>query len=68
MTSPTCRHAAATLRESLLTGLPMCHSQSVEISSQIRRTFNSIEGLTGAVDKLPVEQRFQLANVKAVPT
>jgi len=41
-------------------------SQSVEISSQIRRTFNSIEGLTGAVDKLPVEQRFQLANVKAV--
>ena len=41
-------------------------SQSVEISSQIRRTFNSTEGLTGAVDKLPVEQRFQLANVKAV--
>ena len=41
-------------------------SQSVDISSQIRRTFNSKEGLSGCVDNLPVDERFKLANVKAV--
>lgn len=50
--------------DSILNGLLVV--QSVDISSQIRRTFNSKEGLSGCVDNLPVDERFKLANVKAV--
>lgn len=40
----------------------------MEISSQIRRTFNSTEGLSGTVENLPLDQRFLLEHVKAVRT
>lgn len=41
-------------------------AQNPEVTSRIRKIFNSQEGLTGLVKQLPLEQRFQLLNVKAV--
>jgi hypothetical protein len=40
--------------------------QNPEVTSRIRKIFNSQEGLTGLVKQLPLDQRFQLMNVKAV--
>lgn len=36
------------------------------MTSRIRKIFNSQEGLTGLVKQLPLDQRFQLMNVKSV--
>jgi hypothetical protein len=40
--------------------------QNPEVTSRIRKIFNSQEGLTGLVKQLPLDQRFQLMNVKSV--
>jgi hypothetical protein len=43
-----------------------CCAQNPEVTSRIRKIFNSQEGLTGLVKQLPLDQRFQLMNVKSV--
>lgn len=40
--------------------------QDPEVTSRIRKVFNSQEGLTGIVTQLPLDTRFQLENVKVV--
>ncbi len=40
--------------------------QDPEVTSRIRKVFNSQEGLTGIVTSLPLDMRFRLENVKVV--
>ena len=40
--------------------------QNPEVTFRIRKVFNSQEGLTGLVKGLPLDQRFQIDNVKVV--
>lgn len=59
-------HLRAVLRHLPLTSLHSISVQNPEVTSRIRKIFNSQEGLTGLVKTLPLDQRFQLPNVKSV--